>query len=80
MGADAPQDLLAVDLPHDDLRNAHAVTAYGIPPPLQWNIGRVRRKTSRSVSAGCQPRMAALSQQLRCVSWTPLGRAVAPLV
>ena len=56
------------------------VTAYGMPQPLQWNIGSVCMKTSRSVTAVCQPKMAAFSQQFRCVSWTPLGLAVVPLV
>ena len=56
------------------------VTAYGIPHPLQWNIGSVCMNTSRSVTAVCQPKVAALSQQLRWVSCTPLGRAVVPLV
>ena len=57
-----------------------AVTAYGMPQPLQWNIGSVCRNTSRSVTPVCQPNVVALSQQFRCVSWTPLGRAVVPLV
>jgi hypothetical protein len=41
------------------------VTAYGMPQPLQWNIGSVCRNTSRSVTAVCQPNTAAFSQQLR---------------
>ena len=56
------------------------VTAYGMPQPLQWNMGSVCMNTSRSVTVVCQPKVAALSQQLRWVSWTPLGRAVVPLV
>ena len=54
------------------------VTAYGIPQPLQWNIGRVCSSTSRSLTPVCHPNMAALSQQFRWVSWTPFGRAVVP--
>ena len=57
-----------------------AVTAYGMPQPLQWNIGSVCRYTSRSVTVACQPKTAAFSQQFRWVSCTPLGRAVVPLV
>ena len=57
-----------------------AVTAYGMPQPLQWNIGSVCMYTSRSVTVVCQPKIAAFSQQLRWVSCTPLGRAVVPLV
>ena len=56
------------------------VTAYGIPQPLQWNMGSVCRSTSRSLTPVCQPKVAALSQQLRWVSCTPLGRAVVPEV
>jgi hypothetical protein len=56
------------------------VSAYGMPQPLQWNIGRVCRYTSRSLTPVCQPNVTALTQMLRCVSWTPLGRAVVPLV
>ena len=55
-----------------------AVTAYGMPQPLQWNVGSVWRYTSRSVTPRCQPNVTALSQKLRCVSCTPLGRAVVP--
>jgi hypothetical protein len=54
--------------------------AYSIPQPLQWNIGKVCRYTSRSVTVACQPNVVALIQQLRWVSCTPLGRAVVPLV
>ncbi len=54
------------------------VTAYGIPHPLQWNIGNVCNSTSRSLTPVCHPNVAALSQQLRCVSCTPFGRAVVP--
>ena len=36
--------------------------------------------TSRSLTPVCQPKIAALSQQLRWVSCTPLGRAVVPEV
>jgi hypothetical protein len=54
------------------------VTAYSIPQPLQWNCGSVCRYTSRSSTPMCQPNVVALSQMLRCVSWTPLGRAVVP--
>ena len=56
------------------------VTAYGMPQPLQWNMGSVCRSTSRSLTPVCQPKVAAFSQQLRCVSCTPLGRAVVPEV
>ncbi len=56
------------------------VTAYGMPQPLQWNIGSVCRYTSRSLTPVCQPKSPALSHRLRCVSCTPLGRAVVPLV
>ncbi len=49
-----------------------------MPQPLQWNVGSVCRYTSRSVMARCQPNVTALSQKLRWVSWTPLGRAVVP--
>ena len=54
------------------------VTAYGMPQPLQWKVGSVCRYTSRSFRARCQPKVTALSQQLRWVSCTPLGRAVVP--
>ena len=57
-----------------------AVSAYGMPQPLQWNIGSVWRYTSRSFTPVCQPKVAALIQMLRCVSCTPFGRAVVPLV
>ena len=56
------------------------VAAYSTPQPLQWNCGSVCRYTSRSVRPSCQPNVVALSQMLRCVSCTPLGRAVVPLV
>ena len=56
------------------------VIAYGIPQPLQWNIGSVWRYTSRSFTPVCQPKVAALIHRLRCVISTPLGRAVVPLV
>ena len=56
------------------------VTANGMPQPLAWNIGSVWRYTSRSLTPMCQPNWVALSQQLRWVSCTPLGRAVVPLV
>ena len=56
------------------------VTAYVMPQPLQWNIGRVCRYTSRSFTPTCQPNVVALIQRLRCVSCTPFGRAVVPLV
>ena len=56
------------------------VTAYGIPQPLQWNIGSVCSSTSRSLTVVCQPKVAAFNQMLRCVSCTPFGRAVVPLV
>src|SRR6266487_2539717 len=55
------------------------VTAYGIPHPLQWNIGSVWRYTSRSLTPVCHPKTVALIQQLRWVSCTPLGRAVVEL-
>ena len=78
---DAAQDLGAVDLAQHDLRHAHAGRrAYGMPQPLQWNIGSVCRYTSRSLTPVCQPNVVALSQRLRWVSCTPLGRAVVPLV
>ena len=51
-----------------------------MPQPLQWNIGRVCRYTSRSVTVVCHPKIDALSQALRWVICTPLGRAVVPLV
>jgi len=51
-----------------------------MPHPLTWNIGRVCRITSRSLTPVCHPKVAALSQRLRWVSWTPFGRAVVPLV
>ena len=57
-----------------------AVTAYGIPQPLQWNMGSVCSRTSRSVTVVCQPKTLALIQQFRWVSCTPLGRAVVPEV
>ena len=56
------------------------VTAYGIPQPLQWNMGRVCKSTSRSVTVVCQPNAMAFNVQLRCVSSTPFGRAVVPEV
>ena len=56
------------------------VTAYVMPQPLQWNIGSVCRYTSRSLTPVCHPNVAAFSQMLRCVSCTPFGRAVVPLV
>ena len=59
-------------------RTPIAVSAYGMPQPLQWNMGNVCRYTSRSVIARCQPNVTALSQKFRCVSCTPLGRAVVP--
>ena len=49
-----------------------------MPQPLQWNIGSVCNSTSRSLTPVCHPNIAAFSQQLRCVSWTPFGRAVVP--
>ena len=54
--------------------------AYGMPQPLQWNIGSVCRYTSRSDTPACQPNVAAFIQMLRWVSCTPFGRAVVPLV
>ena len=56
------------------------VTAYDMPQPLQWNIGSVHRYTSRSLTPVCQPNVVALTQSVRCVSCTPFGRAVVPLV
>ena len=41
VAVDAPEDLFAVDLAHDHLRDPIPVTAYGMPQPLQWNIGSV---------------------------------------
>jgi hypothetical protein len=49
-----------------------------MPQPLQWNMGRVWRYTSRSDTLVCQPKIAALSQMLRWVTCTPFGRAVVP--
>ena len=41
---DAAQDLGAVDLAQHDLRaRPSPVSAYGMPQPLQWNIGSVCR-------------------------------------
>ena len=77
---DAAQDLGAVDLAQHDVRPPMPVTAYGMPQPLQWNIGSVCRYTSRSLTPVCQPNVVALTQRLRCVSCTPFGRAVVPLV
>jgi hypothetical protein len=57
-----------------------AVSAYGMPQPLQWKVGRVCRYTSRSLTPTCHPKTTALSHEPRCVSWTPLGRAVVPEV
>lgn len=54
--------------------------AKGIPHPFAWNIGRVCRYTSRSVTPACRAKVVALIQMLRWVIWTPLGRAVVPLV
>ena len=56
------------------------VIAYDMPQPLQWNIGSVQRYTSRSLTPDCQPKVVALIQSVRCVSCTPFGRAVVPLV
>ncbi len=61
-------------------RTPMPVTAYDMPQPLQWNIGSVYRYTSRSLTPVCQPKVVALIQRLRCVSCTPFGRAVVPLV
>jgi hypothetical protein len=49
-----------------------------MPQPLQWNMGNVWSRTSRSDTVVCQPKLAALSQQVRWVSSTPFGRAVVP--
>ena len=49
-----------------------------MPQPLQWNMGRVCRYTSRSLTCMCHPNVAALTQQLRWVICTPFGRAVVP--
>ena len=54
--------------------------ANGMPQPLQWNMGRVCRYTSRSLMPDCQPNTVALSHKLRWVCCTPLGRAVVPEV
>src|ERR1700683_2732416 len=51
------------------------VTAYGMPQPLQWNMGSVCRSTSRSLTPVFHPKGAAFSQQLRSVSCPRLGRA-----
>ena len=57
-----------------------AVTPYVIPQPLQWNIGNVCRYTSRSFTPMWSANVTELTQRLRCVSCTPFGRAVVPLV
>ena len=55
-----------------------AVRAYGMPQPLQWNVGSVWMYVSRSLTPVCRAKVTALSQMFRWVSWTPLGRAVVP--
>ena len=81
MLVDAAQDVGAVDLAqHDLLAHPWPVSAYGMPQPLQWNIGSVCRYASRSDTDVCQPNVVELTHRLRCVSCTPLGRAVVPLV
>ena len=54
------------------------VTAYGMPQPLQWNIGSVWSSTSRSLTPVCHPNVAAFEPAVAVSELDPLrasGRA-----
>ena len=78
---DAPQDLGAVHPAQHHLAGAHRGQRVRQPPAvaveerlaLQVDVARATRRR-------CQPTLAACSQSVRWVSWTPFGRAVVPEV
>ncbi len=79
--AHAPQDLGAVDLAQHDVPAPHARDRVRHAPAVAMeHRAACAASTSRSVTVVCQPNTVAFSQMLRCVSCTPFGRAVVPLV
>jgi hypothetical protein len=77
---DAAQDLGAVDLAQDVLGGAQAREREGHAPAVAVEHRQRVEVDVAVVDAGVQANVVAFSHKLRCVSCTPLGRAVVPLV
>jgi len=74
------QDGLAIDLALHHVAAAHGGDRIGHAPAVAVEH---RQRVEQDVAVAdvvCQPNAVALSQQFRCVNWTPFGRAVVPEV
>ena len=79
--AHPPQDLGAVDLAQNDVAAAHAGDRVRHPPAVAVEHRQRVQEHVAVVDTSCASRTSvAFSQMLRCVSCTPFGRAVVPLV